>query len=70
MPNGTVKFFNATKGFGFVAPDDGGKDAFLHVTALERAGISALNEGDKISYELETGRDGKFSAGNVKLLRK
>lgn len=69
MPNGTVKFFNTQKGFGFVAPDDGGKDAFVHITALERAGISSLNEGDKISYDLETGRDGKVSAANVKLLR-
>ena len=68
MANGTVKFFNTQKGFGFVTPDDGGKDAFIHVTALERAGINSLNEGDKISYDLETGRDGKLSATNVKLL--
>lgn len=69
MPNGTVKFFNAQKGYGFVTPDTGGKDAFVHISALERAGISTLNEGDKISYDLETGRDGKASAANVKLLR-
>ena len=67
MPNGTVKFFNTQKGYGFVAPDDGGKDAFIHVTALERAGIVSLNEGDKISYELESGRAGKMSAVAVKL---
>ena len=67
MTNGTVKFFNSTKGFGFIQPDDGGKDAFVHVTALERAGISGLNEGDKVSYDLESGRDGKVSATNVSL---
>jgi CspA family cold shock protein len=70
MPNGTVKFFNTQKGFGFIAPDTGGgKDAFVHVTTLERAGISSLNEGDKVSFDLETGRDGKASATNIKLLR-
>lgn len=70
MPNGTVKFFNTQKGFGFISPDEGGdKDAFVHVTALERAGIPSLNEGDKVSYELETGRDGKVSATNLKVIR-
>ena len=69
MTNGVVKFFNSTKGFGFITPDGGGKDAFVHISALERAGISALNEGDKVSYDLESGRDGKMSAVNVKLLR-
>ena len=69
MTNGTVKFFNATKGFGFIQPDDGGKDAFVHVSALERAGISGLAEGQKVSYELETGRDGKQSAGNLSIVR-
>ena len=68
MTNGTVKFFNATKGFGFIQPDDGTKDAFVHVTALERAGISGLAEGQKVSYDLETGRDGKMSATNLSLL--
>lgn len=67
MINGTVKFFNATKGFGFVTPDTGGKDAFLHVTALERAGISGLADGQKITYDLEVGRDGRESAVNVQL---
>ncbi|MDR3473467.1 MAG: cold-shock protein [Devosia sp.] len=65
--NGTVKFFNTTKGFGFIQPDDGQKDAFVHVTALERAGISSLVEGQKVSYDLEQGRDGKVSATNLSL---
>ncbi|HTJ57043.1 MAG TPA: cold-shock protein [Devosiaceae bacterium] len=65
--NGTVKFFNTTKGFGFIQPDDGSKDAFVHVTALERSGISSLNEGQKVSYDLEKGRDGKVSATNLSL---
>ena len=68
MTTGTVKFFNANKGFGFIAPDDGGKDAFVHVTALERAGIRSLSEGQKISYEMESGRDGKASAVNISLV--
>ena len=67
MINGTVKFFNSTKGFGFIAPDDGSKDAFVHVTALEQAGISTLVEGQKVSYDLESGRDGKSSAVNLQL---
>lgn len=66
--NGTVKFFNSTKGFGFIQPDNGGKDAFVHVTALERAGISGLAEGQKVSYDLETGRDGKASATNLSVI--
>jgi CspA family cold shock protein len=67
MTNGTVKFYNATKGFGFIAPNDGGKDAFVHATALERGGIMGLAEGQKVSYDLETGRDGKMSATNLQL---
>ncbi len=66
MSTGTVKWFNATKGYGFIAPDDGGKDVFLHVSALERAGMRAVNEGDKLSYDVERGRDGKMSAENVR----
>ena len=66
--NGTVKFFNTTKGFGFIQPDTGGKDAFVHISAVERSGFSSLNEGQKVSYELERGRDGKESATNLKLL--
>jgi CspA family cold shock protein len=67
MITGTVKFYNATKGFGFIAPNDGSKDAFVHATALERAGISGLAEGQKVSYDLESGRDGKVSAVNLQL---
>ena len=68
MVEGTVKFFNTTKGFGFIQPDTGGKDAFVHISAVERSGLSTLNEGQKVSYELETGRDGKQSATNLKPL--
>lgn len=68
MSNGTVKFFNTTKGFGFIQPDDGSKDAFVHISAVERAGLSSLGEGQKVAYELETGRDGKTSATNLQLL--
>ena len=68
MAQGTVKFFNTTKGFGFIQPDDGGKDAFVHISAVERSGLSTLNEGQKVSYELQTGRDGKVSAANLKAL--
>ena len=67
MINGTVKFYNATKGFGFIAPSDGGKDAFVHATALEAAGIMGLAEGQRVTYDLENGRDGKVSATNLSL---
>ena len=67
MINGTVKFFNSTKGFGFISPDDGGKDAFVHISALERAGISSLADGQKVTYDLEKSRDGRDSAVNVQL---
>ncbi len=67
MTNGTVKFYNSTKGFGFIQPDDGSKDAFVHVSALERSGISGLNEGDKVTFDLETGRDGRVSAVNLSM---
>lgn len=67
MANGTVKFFNSTKGFGFITPDDGGKDAFVHISALERAGISSLADGQKVTFDLEKGRDGRESAVNVQL---
>jgi len=65
MATGTVKWFNATKGYGFIQPDDGGKDVFLHISAIERAGLQAPPDGQKIEYELETGRDGRASAANV-----
>ena len=68
MATGTVKWFNATKGFGFIQPDDGGKDVFVHVTAVQKAGLTGLNEGQKISYELATDR-GKTSASNLKVVR-
>ncbi len=68
MTTGTVKWFNATKGFGFIAPEDGGKDAFVHISALERAGIYSLDDGQRVEYELQPGRDGKSSAENVKLI--
>jgi len=67
MANGTVKWFNPTKGFGFIQPDQGGSDAFVHISALERAGLSTLNEGQKVSYELATEK-GKTSAVNLKLI--
>ncbi len=68
MPNGTVKWFNATKGYGFIEPEDGGKDAFVHISSLERAGIASLNEGQKVSFELITGRNGKEAAEELQLL--
>jgi CspA family cold shock protein len=67
MASGTVKWFNAQKGFGFIQPDEGPKDVFLHITALERAGIPRVNDGQRVSYDLQSDR-GKTSAGNVKLL--
>ncbi len=68
MATGTVKWFNATKGFGFIAPDDGGKDVFVHISAVERAGLRGLEENQKIQYEMISGRDGRESAGDLKAL--
>ncbi len=68
MTIGTVKFFNMSRGFGFIEPEDGSKDAFVHISAVERAGISSLDEGQKVEYELQPGRDGKSSAENLKLV--
>jgi CspA family cold shock protein len=68
MTIGTVKWFNAVKGFGFITPDEGGKDAFVHISAVERAGIAGLDEGQRVEYELQPGRDGKSSAENLKLV--
>jgi CspA family cold shock protein len=69
MTTGTVKWFNGQKGYGFIAPDDGGSDAFVHISAVERAGIGDLREGQKLSFELVSDRkSGKMSADNLKLL--
>ena len=62
MPNGTVKWFNTTKGYGFIAPDDGGKDVFVHISALEQSGLTGLADNQKISFELQEGRDGRQMA--------
>lgn len=67
MINGTVKFFNATKGFGFISPDSGGSDAFVHISAVERAGLSSLADGQKVTYDVEKGRDGRESAVNLQV---
>jgi len=68
MTNGTVKFYNGQKGFGFIQPEDGGKDVFVHATALERAGIQALREGQKVSFDTQTDqRSGKTAVGRIEL---
>ena len=67
MSVGTVKWFNSSKGYGFIEPSDGGKDVFIHISALEKAGISSLNEGQKIQFEVVAGQNGKSSAESVKL---
>lgn len=66
MSTGTVKFFNAAKGFGFIQQDDGTKDVFVHISAVERAGLGSLNENDKLSFDLEKGDNGKVAAVNLK----
>ena len=68
MPTGTVKWFNATKGFGFIEPEEGGNDIFVHISAVQNAGMDGLNEGQKVSYELEQGRNGKTAAGDLKAM--
>lgn len=65
MSQGTVKWFNAQKGFGFIQPDDGSNDVFVHISALERAGLSGLNEGQKVSFDIERGQQGKLAATNL-----
>ena len=66
MPTGTVKFFNENKGYGFIAPEDGGQDAFVHITAVERAGMRTLRENQRVSYDLEPDRRGKMAAANLR----
>jgi CspA family cold shock protein len=67
MPQGTVKWFDSVKGFGFIQPDDGSKDAFVHISAVERAGLSNLSEGQVVNFDLESGKNGKVSAENLTL---
>ena len=67
MPTGKVKWFNKTKGFGFIAPDEGGKDVFVHISALERSGIDNLADDQKVRFEMSSGRDGRESADNIEL---
>ncbi len=65
MPTGTVKWFNTTKGYGFIAPDDGGKDVFVHISAVERSGMTGLADNQKVTYELREGRDGRVMASDL-----
>jgi len=67
MANGTVKWFNATKGFGFIEPEGGRKDVFVHISAVERAGLTGLADNQKVTFDIESGRDGRESATNIKL---
>ena len=68
MTIGTVKWFNATKGFGFISPEDGSKDAFVHISAVQQAGLPGLSEGQRVQFELQTGQNGKTSAENLTLV--
>ena len=68
MASGTVKWFNTTKGFGFIAPDDGGKDVFVHISVVERAGLTGLSDDQKVTYDIEAGRDGRSNATNLALV--
>ena len=68
MANGTVKWFNTTKGYGFIAPEDGGKDIFVHISAVEGSGLTGLVDNQKVTYDLEAGRDDRESAVNISLV--
>jgi CspA family cold shock protein len=68
MPSGTVKFFNLTKGFGFIAPEDGSKDIFVHISAVQGSGLDSLSENQKVSFDVERGNDGRLSAANLKAI--
>jgi CspA family cold shock protein len=67
MANGTVKWFNATKGFGFIEPEEGGKDVFVHISAVQNSGLNGLDEGQKVSYDMEEDNRGRSSAANIKV---
>jgi CspA family cold shock protein len=68
MATGTVKWFNTTKGFGFIAPDDGGKDVFVHISAVQRAGLTGLQDNQKVQFEMQSGRDGRSSASDLQVI--
>ena len=68
MPTGTVKWFNTTKGYGFIEPDEGGKDVFVHISAVQRSGLEGLADNQKVEYELQESRDGRQAAGDLRLL--
>jgi len=68
MPNGTVKWFNTTKGYGFIEPEEGGKDVFVHITAVQRSGLEGLSDNQKVSYELQESRDGRLAAVDLQVL--
>ena len=68
MPTGTVKWFNSAKGFGFIVPDDGSDDAFVHISSVEQAGLSSLDEGQKVEFDLQPGRNGRMAAAELKII--
>ena len=68
MTQGTVKWFNTTKGYGFISPESGGKDTFVHITALEKSGLRSINDGQRVSYDIEMGKDNKQSDVNIQLI--
>ena len=68
MPNGTVKWFNTTKGYGFISPEDGGKDVFVHISAVQQSGLEGLSDDQKVSFEMTEGRDGRMMASNIEAI--